>query len=297
MITTQCAICEEKESIHELYKARVNMKKISGKTFSARRTPDSMHYRFVKCNRCGLIFSNPILPLDKISNFYEKSTFDYSTESNFLKKTYGFYLQKILPRKRSNLRLLDIGCGNGFFLEEAKALGIGSVYGIEPGKASAQEAPRWLQKNIKIEILEKGIFPDNSFDIICCFHTLDHIVDPSEFLTAIFRMLKKDGKVLFIVHDTDGMSVKLFGEKSPIFDIEHVYLFNKKTLPMLFAKNKFTVQKTFPVKNTYPLSYWMRMMPLPFGLKKSLIQILKKTKFFNVPISLRAGNIGIIARK
>jgi len=298
MKSIQCAICGENEKIEELYKESLNLRNITKKTFSARRTPDRMHYRFVKCLVCGLIFSNPILEQNKIIDLYKKSTFDYGTESEFLKKTYGYYLLPLLKNaKREKIKLLDIGCGNGFFLEEAKDMGVKQVYGIEPGRESVKQAPKWLQKTIKIGMLDKKSFKQNTYDIVCCFHTLDHIVDPNAFLQIIYSILKKGGKALFIVHDTSGLSVKLFGEKSPIFDIEHIYLFNKSNLAKLFKKNNFTVIKNFDVKNNYPLQYWIRMTPLPKILKNPLIAGLKKIKREQFPLSLRAGNIGIVVKK
>lgn len=298
MKSIQCAICGKKEKIKILYNQTFNIKKIGAKTFSARRTPDRQHHRFVRCDNCGLIFSNPILPPRKIVNLYLQSSFDYGTESEYLKKTYGSYLKKALKKSnRKNVGLLDIGCGNGFFLQEAKEIGIGRVYGVEPGEASVKKAPKWLQKNIKVGILKKNMFKSNSFDIICCFHTLDHIVDPNTFLQIIYSLLKKGGRVLFIVHDTGGLSVKIFGEKSPIFDIEHIYLFNRENLAKLFSKNKFRNIETFSVKNTYPLSYWMRMSPLPKQIKGVILYFLKEVKLADFPLSLNAGNIGIIAQK
>lgn len=300
MTTVQCAICEKKQKIKELYPANFSVQNINAQTFSARRTPDRMHYRFVRCGTCGLIFSNPILSQKKIATLYRDSTFEYTTESSYLQKTYGLYLKKIIPKTkkaRNALSLLDIGCGNGFFLDEAKKMGITQVYGVEPGKASVKNAPRWLQKRITIGLFKKNLFTQNTFDVICCFHTLDHLVDPNAFLQAVYQSLKKGGKVLFIVHDTDGLSVKLFGEKSPIFDIEHIYLFNKNTLSQLFAKHRFRVLETFPVKNTYPLSYWMRMSPFPKPIKKIMLWILNTINADTIPLSVSAGNIGIVAEK
>jgi SAM-dependent methyltransferase len=298
MTTLQCALCGKKQKIREIYKENFNVKKINSDTFSARRTPDRTHHRFVKCFNCGLIFSNPILPQEKIFNLYANSTFDYGLESSFLKKTYGYYLKKLLKKNdRKKMNLLDIGCGNGFFLEEAKALGIGSVYGIEPGTASVKKAAKSIRKNIKLGLFKKKIYKNNTFDIISCFHTLDHIIDPNEFLQNVYEALKKEGKALFIVHDTDGLSVKLFGERSPIFDIEHIFLFNRQNLTELFSKNKFSVLETFQVTNTYPLSYWTKMSPIPKKLKNSLLLIFKAFKLDSLPISIKGGNIGIIAQK
>lgn len=298
MITLQCALCGNNKKTKELYKESLHIQKINAGTFSARRTPDNIHHRFVKCLACGLIFSNPILSREKIYRLYKKSSFDYALESSYLKKTYGRYLQLALGNiHKEKIKLLDIGCGNGFFLEEAKHLGIGSVYGIEPGMASVKKAPRWLQKYIKIGFFKESIYKKNSFDIVCCFQTLDHIIDPNSFLKDVYFTLKKGGKILFIVHDTDGLSVRLFQEKSPIFDIEHIFLFNRNTLSKLFVKNGFKNIKIFSVKNDYPLFYWVRMIPLPKKMKETLLAFIKISNLTDFPLSLHAGNIGIIAQK
>lgn len=298
MRSIQCVICGKNQKIKELYKENFSQKKINSKTFSARRTPDRLHYRFVKCQNCGLIFSNPIMSTKEINKLYKNSTFDYTIESSYLKKTYGNYLIKMLKNKNlKKTKLLDVGCGNGFFLEEVKSMGINNIYGVEPGKSSVMSAPEWLRRKIKIGILKKGIYKKSMFDVICCFHTLDHIVKPNDFLENVWELLKKNGKTFFIVHDTNGLSVKLFGEKSPIFDIEHIYLFDKKNLKQLFKKNKFKNIRVFDIKNTYPLSYWLRMTPLPKIVKNYLLLLLKKYKLFDFSFSLKAGNIGIIAQK
>lgn len=298
MILLKCAICQNKEKLSIMYKENFDAEKISAETFSARRTPDRMHYRFVKCLNCGLIFSNPILEPQKIASLYSESNFHYDIEAPYLKKTYSDQLKTILKSKDvSKMKLLDIGCGDGFFLEGAKKLGIDDVNGIEPGKKTVAKAPKWLREKIKVNILKKGLFKQNTFDIICCFHTLDHIVKPTNFLQLVKSLLKKGGVAFFVVHDTDGLSVKIFGEKSPIFDIEHIYLFNPQTLRRIFLNNDFKVKKVYDLKNTYPLSYWCRMMPMPKFIKLPLLKVLKFTNLGLIPLSINAGNIAIVAER
>lgn len=298
MISTTCAICGKQQKLKEIYPQTIDFNKVNAGTFSARRTPDRMHFRLVKCINCGLIFSNPILARNKIDNLYKKSSFSYTDESKYLKKTYRHYLEKALGNlDKSKLKLLDIGCGNGFFLEEVENFGIKSVYGVEPSKAAVKDAPKDLKDNIKNDILKPNLFKNSSFDIICSFHTLDHITNPNSFLKICFRLLKKDGIILFVVHNTDGLSVKLFGEKSAIFDIEHIYLFNPKSLSAIFLKNKFRVIDIFDIKNKYPFSYWIRMIPIPKALKYVILNILEATHLGKIPISVKPGNIGIVAQK
>ena len=298
MQKVKCIICKDQQKLQVLYQDNFNPDKITPQTFSARRTPDRMHYRIVKCRRCGLLFSNPILEGEQINKLYKKSDFTFPLEAEYLKKTYWNYLEDILAEdNKEKISLLEIGCSNGFFLEEIYKRGIKNIYGIEPGEAAVAKAPGWLRKKIKVDILRPGIFKRESFDIICCFHTLDHVWKPDKFVLETYKLLKEGGKALFIVHNTDGLSVKIFGDKSPIFDIEHIYLFNPVTLSKLFEMNGFRVKKIINVKNRYPLSYWIRLMPLPKALKNPLISFLTISKIGFMPVTISAGNIGIIVEK
>ncbi|MCL5438469.1 MAG: class I SAM-dependent methyltransferase [Patescibacteria group bacterium] len=298
MIPIQCALCGKKQKIKELYKENFNPNTITPKIFSARRSPDRLHYRIVKCINCGLIFSNPILPARTIKKLYKESDFTYNLESKFLKKTYGEYLKKILPLKNiDKLKILDIGCGNGFFLEEVMEMGIKNINGVEPSIDSIKKASPSIKKIIKNSVFKSYLFRNNSFDIICFFHTLDHIVNPNVFLNIVYNLLKKNGKVVCVVHDTQGLSVKLFGEKSPIFDIEHIYLFNKNNLVKIFKKNNLKPLKVESLKNRYPILYWIKLLPFPKALKHNLGKLLHVAGIGDVPITLNAGNTVIIAEK
>lgn len=298
MINTKCAICGNKEKLEVLYPATFNLSALGPKTFSARRTPDGTHYRFVKCANCGLIFSNPILPLDKIAKLYKDSTFDYAPEAEYLKKTYGAVLERMLPHIGiQKTKVLDIGCGNGFFLERAEELGVQHVFGVEPSIPAIKMAPKRLQSKIKASIFKPGLYKALTFDIACCFHTLDHVTDPMAFVKEMYRILNRGGQASVIVHDTGGLSVKLFGEKSPIFDIEHIYLFNKVTLRRIFMMSGFKTAEVFDLENEYPLVYWFRMIPLPPWIKNNLIKLLAFLNLDKVPLKLKSGNIGIVAKK
>ncbi|MCL4418584.1 class I SAM-dependent methyltransferase [Patescibacteria group bacterium] len=298
MKSIKCAICKSNEDTDVLYKRNFFLNNVNARTFSARRPPDRIHYRLVKCKSCGLIFSNPIFSTEKINSLYHEGEFNYDSEAMYLKKTYFSYFKKYLDSdKIKNKKILEIGCGNGFFLQELKENGIRNVNGVEPGKPSVEKAEPEIRKNIKVDILKYDLFPKNSFDVICCFHTLDHIPDPNKFLEIVNFLLKKNGKIFFIVHNTEGFSVKLLGEHSPIFDIEHIYLFNKQNLKELFKINKFKKSVVFDIGNTYPIRYWIRLFPLNSFLKKYLIKFLEFLKLDLIPIRLNAGNIGIVAEK
>lgn len=297
MQTIKCAICDTNQKANILFAQSIDFSKVDKNTFSARRIPEKVHYQLLKCKNCGLIFSSPILPPNKIKLLYRDSTVTYNEEIPSLKKTYGNYLKIALKYASLNPSLLEIGSGNGFFLEQVKEMGLKDFWGIEPGRGAIQMA----RKDIKRRLIQ-GFFPTKQiqnklFDIICVLQTLDHIIDPNKFLKECLKALNRGGIILCILHDTEGLSVKLLGERSPIFDIEHIYLFNKSNLKKIFENDGFRVVEIFDVKNNYPLLYWLRMLPLPGVIKFTLVQLVKLVKLDKLEIALKAGNIGIIAQK
>lgn len=260
--------------------------------------PDRNHYRILKCEKCGLIFSSPILSPKRLSTFYRESLCSYEDQIPYLIETYTKIVNEIKKNLPKNPKVLEVGCGNGFFLKSLLKSGFTkSASGVEPSSEMILQADPILRTKIKVDVFKPSLFPNNSFDLICCFHTLDHMIDPDEFVKGANLLLKKNGYVIAIVHDTNGLSVKMFGENSPIFDIEHIFLFNKKTLREIFVRHNFEAVKVFSLVNKYPLGYWVRMSGFPGVIKKAMGNVLKLLKLDRIDISIPAGNIAIIAKK
>ena len=179
LLPSPCALCGSYDNSNEIYPSNFDLEAFNPEVFSARRLPDRIHYRMVECKKCNLLRSDPVADSDTLLQLYIKSTFSYGNQINFLKKTYGRYLElakKVSPNATS---LLEIGCGSGFFLEEAIKHGIPNVWGVEPSTNAASQAPINLQKKIILDVMRPNLFPkDTTFDIICLFQVLDHMPDP-----------------------------------------------------------------------------------------------------------------------
>ena len=298
MIDIICALCGEKQQIKTLYPSTFNEKMISKSTYSARRFPDKIHYRIVKCQNCSLVFSSPVLPPGKISMLYKESVCNYKEQIPYLIKTYLNIIKKIKSDIAENPKVLEVGCGNGFFIKALLDCGLTKeVFGVEPSSKMVLHADEGVRSRIKVNFFKQNLFPKSTFDLILCFHVLDHMIDPNEFIRGAQALLKKNGYIIVVVHDTEGLSVKLFQEKSAIFDIEHIYLFNRKTLSKIFLRNKFKVVQIFNLINSYPLDYWIKMSGFPSFIKKSSKFITTIFGINKKSISIPAGNIGIIAKK
>ncbi len=294
MIQKRCVLCGEKEKTHVLYPRNFEEKDLTPEVYSARRVTEHFHYTLVRCE-CGMIFSREILPDDRLQSLYAASRMTFEKQIPVIRRDYARHLKPFLWNIKKNAAL-EIGCSNGFFLEELKSLGFAEVRGCEPSLDAAAQARPDIRAGIHNGFFTKGIFSPQSFDLVCSFQTLDHVSDPIAVLEAAREVLKPGGLAYFVCHNTDALQVKIFGEKSPIVDVEHIYLFNLPTLRALFEKAGFHVIHTGALQNSYPLEYWARMMPLPPGMKSLLQGFLHVTGLGRLQPRIRAGNMLIVAQ-
>ncbi|OHA87542.1 MAG: hypothetical protein A3A96_01045 [Candidatus Zambryskibacteria bacterium RIFCSPLOWO2_01_FULL_39_39] len=298
-IATKCAICGTYGNATEVYPAHLSGENLDEKAFSARRFyGEKIHFRMVKCNTCSLLRSDPIVSPEVYSELYNRSSFTYEGQVGNLIKTYGYYLKKLTSFIAEKEALLEIGCGNGFFLEEALRQGYKKVFGVEPSSEAIAKASVNIKASIKQGMFDKNMFPPNSFDVICMFQTLDHFLDPSKVLSDALILLKPGGVLIAINHNLKSLSARILGEKSPIIDIEHTYLYDKNTIRKLFEKCNYEVLKVFYPKSRHSLGYLFSLLPLrPLFVKSALHRFLDWTRLSKIPLFVQIGNLGIIARK
>lgn len=294
---TCCAICRTPGNAVQLYPANFDPGDFNPEIFSARRLPDRIHYRMVRCNTCGLVRSDPVADAATLGELYRQSTFDYGAEVANLRRTYGKYLDRLAPFGGEKHALLEIGCGNGFFLEEAQARGYAAVRGVEPSAEAIANAAPAVRDRIVCDMMRPGLFEEATFDAVCLLQVFDHLPDPAGVLAESFRVLKPGGLVLILNHNIHAVSARLLGERSPIIDLEHTYLYSPATLSRLARDQRFTVCETGSVWNSYTLRYLMRLVPFPVGLKSRLIAFLAGNPLGGLQLSVPLGNLYLIARK
>jgi SAM-dependent methyltransferase len=192
---------------------------------------------------------------------------------------------------------IDIGTGDGAFLEELLKKGFTKVIGVEPSKAPIKASLPKIRPLIKKGFFNPRTFKKNSVSLITCFQTFEHLYDPLKTCREAFEILRKGGAFYIVCHNRRSLSCRILGMKSPIFDIEHLQLFSPQSAKILLTKAGFVRTTIKPLFNVYPLHYWLKLLPIPKGLKIKLIQFLKKIKLGNLPVMLPAGNLAVIGYK
>ena len=104
-----------------------------------------------------------------------------------------------LPKAEPGQTLLDVGCGNGIFLEFARRAGW-QAQGIDfDAEAVACCTRKGL--NVKVGGIDALCDQAECFDWITLSHVIEHVHDPLAVLRACHRLLKPGGRAAVIVPD------------------------------------------------------------------------------------------------
>lgn len=98
-------------------------------------------------------------------------------------------------------RVLDVGCGEGYgaylLAQHAK-----EVVAIDKDKKTIQQAKRrYNLPNLSFhiqDVSEISGYSSYSFDVICCFHVIEHLKTPVQFLAEVGKRLSVPSGVLLI---------------------------------------------------------------------------------------------------
>jgi SAM-dependent methyltransferase len=297
LVATRCAICGTSGNATEMYAANFRLDDLNPVIFSARRSTDHVHYRMVRCDTCGLVRSDPTASPDTLAHLYQESGFDYDDEVGNLRATYGRYLSRLAALCGPGASLLEVGCGNGFALEEALERGFASVHGVEPSTAAAAGAAPAVRPFIVCDVMRPGLFAAGRFDAVCLFQMFDHVADPGGLLDECWAALKPGGHILILNHNVEAVSARLLRRRSPIVDIEHTYLYSPSTVARICVAHHFDVREQGSVWNRARIGYLTRLAPLPAALKRAALATCDATRLGRVSLPLPVGNLYLIARK
>jgi len=208
-------------------------------------TPIGERLNIVKCNNCGLVYLNSRHHLEEIKKYYPQEYFPRlnikrvdERDKNRLDIKCKNRLKEILYLKKSG-KVLDIGCGDGYFLNYLKQNGW-QVNGIEISEFAARKIKEKYDIDIFCGELSQAGYPDEYFDVVSLFEVLEHLPDPAEALLEVQRIIKKTGLLIMTVPNFDSLQRLLFGKYWHIIDPpRHLFYFSRTTIDTILKKCNF----------------------------------------------------------
>ena len=183
--------------------------------------------------------------------------------------------------------ILDAGCGSGYGSEELARAGAKKVYGVDLAADSIDYCqthhshPNLIFKQGDLTELD---FPDNFFDLICAFETIEHIKDYRKAIAEIYRVLKPGG---ILIISTPNKAIYSPDTKKPFYPFHYHEFYLEDLKKML---KDFQIQKIWGqyIKGHKMLRYsswnpkrWIRILfaNLPFPMKIFATRLYLKIYF------------------
>ena len=295
--TRDCPVCGS-NSTTIFMEEHIDDSKINGLSYASRKAPEFMCFRLERCNKCSLVYAPEPPSNDFLENAYSQAEYDSSSEAYYAAKTYASYLRELCkddPLKEG--AAVDIGAGSGPLLPFLEELGYQEVIGVEPSISAIESAPMHIKAKIMNSMFTQELLKGKQVSLACSFMTLEHVSDPKILVESIYKTLVDNGKAVFVVHNENGILNRVLGSKSPIIDIEHLQLFNPKAMICLLESVGYHNVKVEKINNAYPISYWIKLLPIGSGFKKKLHDFFKLIRLSDVVLSIPVGNIIVSAEK
>lgn len=156
----------------------------------------------------------------------------------------------LMPPSSQGLRMLDIGCGNGFnagyFLSKGvKVTGIDpSVKGIEFSRQS-HPTGRFEVMEIRDDLLQA--LGEQPFDVAVSTEVIEHIYAPRDWARCAFNALKPGGRLIcttpyhgYLKNVLIAATGKFDWHVKPLWDGGHIKFWSRDTLSELLREAGFT---------------------------------------------------------
>jgi 2-polyprenyl-3-methyl-5-hydroxy-6-metoxy-1,4-benzoquinol methylase len=201
-------------------------------------------FNLVKCSHCHLVFIGDIPSTEELNAHYSKYSYGSARViSPITIKSYHALLDEFEPFRQHN-KILDVGCGLGSFLVEAKKRGW-EVYGTEYSPTAVklcQDAGIMMYEGV----LNPSDFDPESFDVITSFEVIEHINNPNDDIQSIYSVLRKGGLFYCTTPNFNSLLRYYLNDKYDVICYpEHLAYYTKRTLIDLLLRHQFSLQKFY----------------------------------------------------
>lgn len=227
-------------------------------------------YSIIDCEACAFVHMDPIPTQEELDRVYRE---EYYTDEKplFIERVIEDidwwnamyddryeYLESVLPDSRR--RILDLGCGPGYFLKRGMERGWKGT-GVEPSRQAGAHA-----KSLGVEVIntffnDSGLKGKEAFDAVHLSEVLEHIIDPAGLLKDIHDVLLPGGFACAIVPNDYSPVQKLLRRKAGIKPFwlappHHINYFTYDSLSRLFERAGFEVTRRTAM---FPIDFFLLM--------------------------------------
>ena len=190
----------------------------------------------VRCRDCGTVLVSPLPSPAVIEATYLDPEYHGDVAASEERMRAEARARARVLAERGCRRVLEVGCGAGFFVEALLELGI-EAEGVDPGPQAQRAAARglpihpiWLQDHQ----------PRAPYDGVAMFELLEHLPEPVEVLHWCRRWMHPGATLALSTPSASGLPARLLGRRFPMLcPPNHLELFTRRGLTALLERGGF----------------------------------------------------------
>jgi SAM-dependent methyltransferase len=241
-------------------------------------------FRLLRCDRCRSALTDYEPDASAPCNYYGPAYYNNSRGkfTPVLERIFRWNHQrnaKKIYRDFSPERVLEVGCGRAYLLQELQELGVNVTCLESTGAAD------WILNNQKISVAvlseeqeHHWPFPDQYFDLIIFWHVFEHLPNPIQSLEQATKMLKSGKTICISVPNSSSLQARI--KLAAWFHLDvprHLYHFSQVGLVELLEKHDYEIKKIAAGDAIQNLYGWFQTLANLFtpGRANSLYQFLQ----------------------
>jgi ubiquinone/menaquinone biosynthesis C-methylase UbiE len=167
-------------------------------------------------------------------------------------------------KPESVFRLLEVGCGPGYFLRCVERwFPLCKPIGLDIDQSLIEHAKKYLRK---AELINhdghKLPFEDNFFEVLCSLQVIEHLEKPQSFFKEANRVLKNDGLLIISTPNPDGIPAKVLKQRWQGYRFDHISLKTPQQWRNILLDSNFVILHD----GTTFLTGFKLLQKLPFTL-------------------------------
>ncbi len=152
-------------------------------------------------------------------------------------------------------RLLDIGCGPGYFLQAAVTAGF-AARGVEASAFAARFAREQLGVDVWQGLARREDLGDDACDVVTMWDVIEHLPDPRASLSAAAAITRPGGLLALSTGDRSSLVARVSGRHWHLYNLpEHLWFFTAGGLRRLLQEVGFAPLHIAYEACWYPLRY------------------------------------------
>ena len=283
-----CPICGGQLSLR--YRGRVA--ELAADSLSPTNHRTGEHGDLYECAECGTLYQPSLPPGGELADLYREMHDEaYLAEEPGRRRTAGRLLD-LVGRYAPAGRLLDVGCGHGLLLDEARRRG----YEVEGLELSASAAA-YARDVLGLEVHERPLDEhqtEHGYAVIVMADVIEHLESPATAIRRCRDLLRPGGVLCVVTPDPSSATARLAGARWWGLLPAHTFLVPRLTLRELILGEGLFVSDDVPLKRSFSARYWFEGLAQRGRGLAAVVEPLRRALPARLSLSLSLGDERVV---